>query len=55
MKMRTSIALFALALTATAVQAEAVPEAATCPGNADSLATARILPLNAAATPRVGR
>ena len=55
MKMRTSIALFALALTATAVQAEAVPEAAPCPGNAEALGTARILPVNAAATPRVGR
>jgi hypothetical protein len=55
MKMRTSIALFALALTATTVQAEAVPEAAPCPGNADALGTARVLPVNAAATPRVGR
>ena len=55
MKMRTWIALFALALTATAVQAEAVAEAAPCPGNADALGTARILPVNAAATPRVGR
>ncbi len=55
MKMRTWIALFALALTATTVQAEAVPEAAPCPGNADALGTARILPVNAAATPRVGR
>ena len=51
MKMRTLIALFALALTATPVQAEAVP----CPGNAEALGTARILPVNAAATPRVGR
>ena len=51
MKMRTWIALFALALTATAVRAEAVPEAAPCPGNAEALGTARILPVNAAATP----
>lgn len=51
MKMRTWIALFALALTAPAVQAEAAP----CPGNAEALGTARILPVNAATTPRVGR
>jgi peptidoglycan/xylan/chitin deacetylase (PgdA/CDA1 family) len=49
--MRTSVALFVLALTASAAKAETAP----CPGNADALGTARILEVNAAATPRVGR
>jgi peptidoglycan-N-acetylglucosamine deacetylase len=53
--MRASIALLALALTATAAVAEAAPDAAPCPGNADTLGTARILKVDAAATPRVGR
>jgi peptidoglycan-N-acetylglucosamine deacetylase len=55
MRTRASIALLTLALTATAAVAEAAPDAAPCPGNADALGTARILTVNAAATPRVGR
>jgi peptidoglycan-N-acetylglucosamine deacetylase len=55
MKMRASIALLALALTATAAVAEVAPDASPCPGNADALGTARILKVDAAATPRVGR
>ena len=47
--MRSSIALLVLALAATAAQGEA------CPGNADALGTARILEVDAAITPRVGR
>src|SRR6266545_563534 len=52
MKIRLSIALLALALTATAAHGEA---AAPCPGNADALGTARVLTVDAATTPRVGR
>ena len=53
--MRTWIALLVLALAATAAQAEGAPETAPCPGNAEALGTERILPVNATATPRVGR
>jgi peptidoglycan/xylan/chitin deacetylase (PgdA/CDA1 family) len=54
-----STVILALALGATAAQCESSPQqpsaAAPCPGNADALGTARILAVDAAATPRVGR
>jgi peptidoglycan-N-acetylglucosamine deacetylase len=51
-KIRPSILVVALALTATAAHGEA---AAPCPGNADALGTTRILAVDAKTTPRVGR
>ncbi|MEA2957815.1 MAG: peptidoglycan-N-acetylglucosamine deacetylase, partial [Alphaproteobacteria bacterium] len=53
--MRASIALLALALTTNGARAEAAPDATPCPGSTDALGTARILPVDAAVTPRVGR
>jgi peptidoglycan/xylan/chitin deacetylase (PgdA/CDA1 family) len=57
--MRLSIALLALVLTASAAEAQGppteAPTSAPCPGNADALGTARILAVDAATTPRVGR
>src|SRR4051794_26379407 len=55
MKMRASIAFLALVLTTNGARAEAAPDAAPCPGSTDALGTARILPVDAAVTPRVGR
>jgi peptidoglycan-N-acetylglucosamine deacetylase len=56
MKIRPSIVLCAVALAlATPARCETVPEGAPCPGNADALGTARILTVDAAMTPRVGR
>src|SRR5262245_33157782 len=52
MKFGLSIALLAIALTTSAARGE---HAAPCPGNADALGTARILAVDAASTPRVGR
>lgn len=49
---RLSIALLAGALGAPAAQGETAPP---CPGNADALGTARVLTVDAATTPRVGR
>ena len=49
--MRLSVIATLLALAVTSVDAVAEP----CPGNADALGTARILPVDAATTPRVGR
>jgi peptidoglycan/xylan/chitin deacetylase (PgdA/CDA1 family) len=52
-------AILALALSPTAAQCEGVlqeaPAGAPCPGNADALGTARILAVDAATTPRIGR
>src|SRR5579872_723956 len=45
------IAFSVLFAALTAIAAEAAP----CPGNADALGTARVLPVDAASTPRVGR
>jgi peptidoglycan/xylan/chitin deacetylase (PgdA/CDA1 family) len=53
MKVRASLALLALALAANAARGQPAPEAAPCP--AEALGTARVLPVDAAATPRVGR
>ena len=53
--MRASIAFLALVLTTNGARAEAAPDAAPCPGSTDALGTARILPVDAAVTPRVGR
>ena len=53
--MRASIALLALVLTTNGARAEAVPDATPCAGGTDALGTARILPVDAAVTPRVGR
>ena len=53
--MRASIALLALVLATSAARAEAAPDATPCPGSTDALGTARILPVDAAVTPRVGR
>jgi len=47
--------LLMLALAASAAHAESASEAAPCPGNADALGTARILAVDAATTPRIGR
>ena len=52
MKLGLSIALLAAALIARAAHGEA---AAPCPGNADALGTARVLAVDAASMPRVGR
>jgi peptidoglycan/xylan/chitin deacetylase (PgdA/CDA1 family) len=51
MTMRPSVVVLALALTAATAQGAPVP----CPGNADALGTARVLRVDAATTPRVGR
>ena len=51
--MRVPIALLALALAARAAHGEAAPEMAPCP--AEALGTARVLPVDAATTPRLGR
>jgi peptidoglycan-N-acetylglucosamine deacetylase len=51
-KVRISIALLATALTASAVHGET---AAPCPGHPDALGTARILAVDPASAPRVGR
>jgi peptidoglycan-N-acetylglucosamine deacetylase len=51
MQVRMPVALLALALAA--VPAAAAPDAAPCP--ADALGTARVLPVDAATTPRLGR
>jgi peptidoglycan-N-acetylglucosamine deacetylase len=48
--MRRVALVLALGLTATAAQAQSA-----CPGNADALGTARVLEVDAAMTPRVGR
>jgi peptidoglycan-N-acetylglucosamine deacetylase len=48
---RASVGLSALAILIGAARAAPAP----CPGNADALGTARILTVDAAATPRVGR
>ena len=53
--MRASIALLALALTTNGARAEAAPDATPCAGGTDALGTARILPVDAAVTPRIGR
>ena len=53
--MRASIALLALVLTTNGARAEAAPDAAPCAGGADALGTARVLSVDAAVTPRVGR
>src|SRR4030088_1952567 len=45
----------ALALISVAALATAAHGAASCPGNADALGTARVLDVDAATTPRVGR
>ena len=50
-----SAVLLALAVSTAPAQDEAVIEGAPCPGNPDALGTARILPVDAATTPRVGR
>jgi peptidoglycan-N-acetylglucosamine deacetylase len=50
MTMRPSVVVLALALT-TAAHAAPAP----CPDNADALGTARVLAVDAATTPRVGR
>jgi peptidoglycan-N-acetylglucosamine deacetylase len=52
MKMRASLALLALALAVIAARGQSTPEAA-CP--AEALGTARVMPVEAALTPRVGR
>jgi peptidoglycan/xylan/chitin deacetylase (PgdA/CDA1 family) len=49
--MRPSFVVLALAVTTAAAQAAPAP----CPGNADALGTARVLKVDAATTPRVGR
>jgi peptidoglycan-N-acetylglucosamine deacetylase len=53
--MRASIALILFAFATGPARAESASEAAPCPGNADALGTARILAVDAATTPRVGR
>ena len=53
MKMRAAPALLVLALAATAARGESTPEPAAC--SAEALGTARVLPVDAATTPRVGR
>jgi len=53
MKVRAALALLALALAATAARGESTPEPAAC--SAEALGTARVLPVEAATTPRVGR
>ena len=49
--MRPFLVVLALAVTTAAAQAAPAP----CPGNADALGTARVLKVDAAATPRIGR
>ena len=49
MKMRRLVAALVLAFTATTANG------APCPGNADALGTARVLRVDAATTPRIGR
>jgi peptidoglycan/xylan/chitin deacetylase (PgdA/CDA1 family) len=49
--MRASVVVLALALTTAAAQGAPAP----CPGNGDALGTARVLKVEAATTPRVGR
>ena len=51
MTMRPFVVVLALALTTAAAQGAP----ALCPGNADALGTARVLKVDAATTPRVGR
>ena len=53
MKMRAAPALLVLALAPTAARGESTPEPAAC--SAEALGTARVLPVDAATTPRVGR
>src|SRR5262245_43895239 len=53
MKVRAALALLALALAATAARGESASESAAC--SAEALGTARVLPIEAATTPRVGR
>ena len=55
MKIRASIALLALVLATNGARAQAAPDATPCPGSSDALGTARVLPVDAAVTPRVGR
>jgi len=60
MKIRIAITLAALTAIAVQVGALGMPmahgeAAAPCPGNADALGTARVLAVDAATTPRVGR
>jgi peptidoglycan/xylan/chitin deacetylase (PgdA/CDA1 family) len=47
--------ILALALGAIPARCEAALDAAPCPGNPDALGTARILTVDGATTPRVGR
>src|SRR3984893_6005951 len=47
--------ILALAPGAIGARCASVPGGAPCPGNADALGTARILAVDAATTPRVGR
>lgn len=49
--MRPFLVVLALAVTTAAAQAAPAP----CPGNADALGTARVLKVDAATNPRVGR
>ena len=51
--MRDRSWLISLVLAVAAVPAQAAP--APCPGNPDALGTARVLAVDAATTPRVGR
>jgi peptidoglycan-N-acetylglucosamine deacetylase len=51
----TLSALLALALTATIAHGQAARDAVPCRGNPDALGTARILAIDAATVPRVGR
>src|SRR6266700_253078 len=51
MTMRPSVVVLALALTTPVSHGAPAP----CPGNADALGTARVLTVDAATTPRVGR
>jgi peptidoglycan-N-acetylglucosamine deacetylase len=56
MNMRTGGVLACVGLSALAILVGAAHAApAPCPGNADALGTARVLTVDAAATPRVGR
>src|SRR5262249_57146779 len=53
MKVRAALAALALALAATAARGEPASESAAC--SAEALGTARVLPIEAVTTPRVGR
>src|SRR5262249_58921791 len=53
MKVRAALAPLALALAATAARGEPASESAAC--SAEALGTARVLPIEAVTTPRVGR